>query len=76
MGINFKKTVLRYTPINHKGLIEAGFNVDKLFYRLADLSIYVEKKKFYYLDPGAKKTYITNMLQVSKLVYGGTDYLR
>lgn len=70
-----KKVLLRFTQISHDRLVSIGFNVDNLFYRLADLNIYIESRGFYFVTEKGKKQFINNMLEVSKLIYGEVDYL-
>lgn len=67
---------LKLTPVSHDQLIDLGFNVDELFYRLTDLNIYVQNDKYCYYTPDAEVHRIKNMFQVSNLIFGKIDYLR
>ena len=72
-----KVLLLRFTHITHAQLIDAGFETfeEKLWYQMGDLIIYMQRNRFYYFAPDAKRIRIKNMLQVSDLVYGKTPYL-
>lgn len=70
-----KRTALRFTPVEHAGLIACGFDVTKLYYRLGDLNIYVAREKYFYHNPKGKRRRLRNMLQISNLVFGETEYL-
>lgn len=70
-----KRLLLRFTEVKHENLVALGFDTHKLFYRFADLNIYVENKQFYFITRKGKKRFIKNMLAVSKLIYGKIDYL-
>lgn len=70
-----RKIILRFTPVSHEELVLSGFGTNMMYYRLMDLNIYVINRKFYYYTPDGKRHRIRNMLRISNLIYGNTEYL-
>jgi hypothetical protein len=66
---------LRLTPVTDLELQNLGFDNTKLYYRLTDLNIYFARGNFFYLTKKGNRKILKNMLQVSNLIYGKTDYL-
>lgn len=73
--MNAKQMILSSTRISHELLIKNCFNVDKLFYRMGDLSVWVDDGKYYFYAPNGQPVRIKNMLHISNLIYGNTQYL-
>jgi hypothetical protein len=68
------KVFLSITRISHGALLHTGFNFLGHDYHMGNLIIF-GGDGFYYFDLNAKRVNLSNMQQVSNLVYGHTPFL-